>query len=83
MDKNKAELKEKLPKVYSKDLLEIIFMHPYTKIDFLVDKLGLHRDTAAKYLKELETIGILENIKIGRHKYFINVELFNILKKGI
>mgnify|MGYP005989662205 CR=1 FL=1 len=53
MDKNKAELKEKLPKVYSKDLLEIIFMHPYTKIDFLVDELGLHRDTAAKYLKEL------------------------------
>jgi len=83
MDKNKLELKEKLPKIYSKDLLEIIFMHPYTKIDFLVDKLELHRDTAAKYLKQLESIGLLESIKIGRNKYFIHIELFNILKKGI
>ena len=58
-------------------------MNPYTKIEFLVDILGLHRETASKYLKELEKIGILESIKIGRSKYFVNIALFKMLKKGI
>jgi hypothetical protein len=48
-----------------------------TKIDFLVDGLGLHRETASKYLKEIESIGILKSIKIGRGKYSINVKLFD------
>ncbi len=83
MDKTKEIIKEKLPKLYSKDLIEILFNHPYTKIDFLVNGLGLHRETASKYLKEIESIGILKSIKIGRGKYFINVELFDRLRKGI
>jgi Fic family protein len=58
-------------------------MHPYTKIEFLMNGMNLHRDTASKYLRELESIGILESIKIGRSKFFVNVELFDILKKGI
>jgi len=77
------KLKEKLPKIYSKDLVEILFMHPYTKIDFLVARLGLHRETASIYLREIEKLGILKSIKIGRSKYFINIKLFDILKKGI
>ena len=83
MNKTKAEIKEKLPKIYSKDLVEILFMHPYTKIDFLVDGLGLHRHTASSYLNGLEEIGIMQSIKLGRSKYFINVKLFDMLKKGI
>ena len=83
MNQTKHEIKEKLPKIHSKDLIEILFYHPYTKIDFLVDGLGLHRETASKYLKEIESIGILKSIKIGRGKYFINVKLFDRLRKGI
>jgi len=83
MDKAKVEIKEKLPKMYSKDLVEILFMHPYTKIEFLIVSLGLHRDTASKYLRELENIGFLESIKIGRSKYFVNKALFDMLKKGV
>ena len=83
MDKNKYEIREKLPKIYSKDLLEVIFMHPYTKIDFLVDLLGLHRETASKYLKALEKIGIFESVKIGRSKFFIHKELYALLQNGI
>ncbi|MBL0686198.1 MAG: Fic family protein, partial [Sulfurospirillum sp.] len=83
MDNTKEVIKDKIPKVYSKDLIEILFNHPYTKIDFLVDGLGLHRETASKYLKEIEAIGVLKSIKIGRGKYFIHVELYNRLKKGI
>ena len=83
MGETKQEIKEKLPKIYSKDLIEILFMHPYTKIEFLIDGLELHRDTASKYLRELEKIDILKSIKIGRNKYFINKALFETLKKGI
>ena len=83
MKKTKQEIQEKLPKIYSKDLIEILFSHPYTKIDFLVEELGLTRQTASKYLKELENIGILESIQIKNSKFYINLELFARLKKGI
>ncbi len=83
MGEAKDEIKEKLPKIYSKDLVEILFMHPYTKIEFLMSGMDIHRDTASKYLRELESIDVLESIKIGRSKFFVNKQLFNILKKGI
>jgi Fic family protein len=80
MQKTAKEIQEKLPKLYSKDLIEILFVHPYTKIEFLTDKMNLHRDTASKYLKELEKIGVLESVKIGRNKFYINVRLYDLLK---
>ncbi len=83
MQQTKATLKEKLPKIYSKDLLEVLFLHPYTKIEFLVDRLGLTRQTSSKYLKEIEKIGILQEVKIGRNRYFVNLELFDLLKKAV
>ena len=82
MIKTQDTISTKLPKIYSKDLVEILFMHPYTKIDFLVNRLNITRKTASKYLNELEHIGIVENIQIKNSKYFINVELFNLLRKG-
>ena len=78
----KKEIKSKLPKIYSKDLIEILFSHPYTKIDFLVEGLSITRKTASKYLQELEDIGILEMVKIGRSKFFVNNKLFRLLQKG-
>ena len=83
MKETKYTIREELPKIYSKDLIEILFSHPYTKIDFLVEGLNLHRETASKYLKELEKLGILKSIKIGRNKYFVNINLFNRLREGI
>jgi len=83
MGKTKEKIREERPKMYSKDLVEILFMHPYTKIEFLVNGLGMARQTASIYLKELEEMGILESVKIGRSKFFINKELFELLKKGI
>ena len=76
-------IQQKLPKIYSKDLVETLFLHPYTKIEFLVDRLNITRKTASKYLKELVSIGILKEIKIGRNRYFVNIELFEYLKKEI
>jgi Fic family protein len=83
MSVTQIKIREKLPKIYSKDLVEVLFLHPYTKIEFLVERLRLHRHTASKYLKELEKIGILKEVKIGRSRYFINIELFAYLKKAI
>jgi Fic family protein len=83
MIKTQDKISQEFPKIYSKDLVEILFMHPYTKIEFLVDRLNITRKTASKYLNELENIGILENIQIKNSKYFINIELFNLLRKGI
>ncbi len=82
MDATKEEIKSKLPKIYSKDLIEILFSHPYTKIEFLVEGLSITRKTASKYLQELEDISILEMVKIGRSKFFVNNKLFRLLQKG-
>ncbi len=79
----KEKIKTELPKIYSKDLVEILFMHPYTKIDFLVDGLGIYRDTAGRYLKKLEALGIIKSIKIKNSKYYINIELFDRLRQGL
>ena len=80
MGETKASMKENFPKFYSKDLLEILFKHPYTKISFLIDELGITRKTATNYLKELESYGLLESMKIGREIYFINSKLFKLLQ---
>jgi len=82
MQKTANEIQKNLPKIYSKDLIETVFIHPYTKIEFLTHRLNLHRDTASKYLKELEKIGILESVKIGRNRYYINVRLYDLLKNA-
>ena len=82
MKEIKQSLKEKLPKIYSKDLLELLFKHPYTKINFLVDELGVTRKTATSYLRAIENIGILESMKVGRDVYFVNKQLFSLLKNG-
>lgn len=83
MDNTKIRLRNELPKIYSKDLLEVLFIHPYTKIDMLVDNLGITRQTASKHLKELDSIGLLEERKIKNSKFYINKELFIMLQKGI
>ena len=68
------------PNVYSKELIELLFEQPYCKIQFVVDKGIAKRQTASEYLKELERIGILRKIKVGKENLFLNKKLFEILK---
>jgi Fic family protein len=75
------KVKENCPKIYSKELVEIIFENPYSKIDFLVNKLNINRKTASKYLKELEEYNFLSHLKIGKEILYINDSLMEILKK--
>ena len=82
MAKTKTHIKDNANKIYSKELVEIIFEHPYTKIDFLISRLGVTRQTASKYLKVLCDIKILKETNIGKYKYFINIELYSLLRKN-
>ena len=83
IQETKTALREKLPKLYSKDLLELLFKYPYTKIGFLVDVLGVSRKTAGLHLRAIENIGILESVKVGRDVYFVNKKLFELLQYGV
>lgn len=63
---------------YSHELLNTLFEHPYTKIEFVCTNTGINRQTASKYLQELADIGLLEAQKHGRTMYYINTKLRNI-----
>lgn len=75
------KVQEKAPKLYRKELVELLFEQPYSKIEFVVNKLGVERKAASRYLKELEAIGVLESQKVGRETLYINRELIEILKQ--
>lgn len=66
---------------YSHDLINILFKHPYTKIDFLERELKVHRNTAASYLNNLANKGLLTKLKIGKSNYYINTPLLKLLKE--
>lgn len=66
-------------KFYSQDLINNLFMHPYTKIEFIQNDLKVSRLTATKYLDILAKDGFLEKQKIGRANYYINLALNAIL----
>jgi len=82
LEKTIEKAKEKLPdRVYSKELIELLFEQPYCKIKFLVDKGIAKRQTAGDYLNELENIGILESKKSGREKLYLNTALYKLLSQ--
>jgi len=68
-------------KFYSQDLLNNLFKHPYTKIEFIENDLGVSRITASKYLTRLAKDGLLKKEKIGTGNYYINIKLIEILKQ--
>lgn len=79
----KGRLRKELPRIYSQDLLNNIFKHPYTKIEFLEKDLTVQRKTAAKYLNQLVEKGLLEKIRIGKSNFYINAPLYNLFKDGV
>lgn len=82
MDRYKKEIRTNYKKIYSQDLLNNLFKHPYTKIDFLEKDLGISRQTASKYLDALADGGYLKKEKIGRNNLYINVPLYEIFLKN-
>lgn len=73
-------VRRELPKIYSKELMERLFELPYCRIGDLVKRGIAKRQTAAKYLDELERIGLLISEQKGRDKLFLNLELEKALR---
>ena len=78
MQQYKHGIREQLPKIYRQELLNNLFKHPYTKIEFMMSELGVSRITATKYLEQLVEHGFLRKEKIGRSNYYINQPLFGL-----
>ena len=81
MEVMKEELKEKLPKLYSKELLETLFYEFYTKLPYIKKSLGVSERTAITYLEKLEENGFLTSEKIGRERIYKNERLFRVIKE--
>ena len=79
MDETANKTRTEIPKIYSRDLIEMIFKNPYCKIRFL-EEAGLgNRQTVSLYLRKLSEIQILRPLRIGREMYYINDQLVNVL----
>ena len=81
MSETGAEIQKKLPKVYSKDLMEVLFKLPYTKRAFLLSAGIGNLKTVGNYLNDLEKAGFLKSEYVGKEKLYLNAGLMNILKK--
>jgi Fic family protein len=75
----KQKMRAELPKIYSHDLLNNLFRHPYTKIEFVVEELQITRKTAAKYLDELVEVGLLKKHRIAKENFYLNISLYELL----
>jgi Fic family protein len=69
-------------KFYSQDLINNLFSHPYTRVEFAQRELGVSRVTATRYLDKLAEDGVLEKRRIGRNNYYVNRPLFALLGRG-
>jgi Fic family protein len=74
-------VREKLPKVYTHELLQVLFAQPYCRIENLVDRGVAKRQTASAYLKQLVEIGVLEELSYGREKLYMNTRLLQELNQ--
>ena len=74
----KHRIRKQFPRIYSQDLLNNLFRHPYTKISILQQDLNVSRLTATRYLDKLAAAGFLAKHRFGRSNYYINTPLVNL-----
>lgn len=77
----KQMIRTDIPKIYSQDLLNNLFRYPYTKIEYLMSDLEVSRNTAIRYLEQLEKFDLVKKKKVGRDNFYLNKSLINILIK--
>lgn len=80
MQEYKQRIKTEHSRIYSQDLINNLFRHPYTRIKWVKDDLNITRLTATRYLSKLVKMGLLEEIQRGRNKYYVNTRLFDLLQ---
>ncbi len=72
-------IKHALPKIYSHELVQVIFEQPYCRIVNLVEKGVAKRQTASVYLKQLAEIGVLNEVQVGKEKLFVHLKLIQLM----
>lgn len=81
MEETKIYVKNTLPKIYTRELVDLLFMQPYCRISNVVDSGIAKRQAGSEYLKKLAEINVLQVKEIGREKVFINPRFMHILLK--
>lgn len=81
LEETTERMRREAPAIYSRELAEVVFVRPYCRIAHVVEAGLAKRQTASVYLKELATIGILREHKIGREKIFLNPAFIDLLKQ--
>lgn len=79
MSEYKSRIKTDHPKLYSHELVNNLFRHPYTRIEYVIDEVGVGRQTAGRYLDKLAETGLLEKVKVAQSNYYINAPLVRLL----
>ena len=72
-------IQQELPKIYSWELVELLFRQPYCRIGNLVDADIAKRQTASVYLKQLCDLGVLKEVKSGRENLFVHPKYIELL----
>jgi Fic family protein len=75
-----AYVRESLPKIYSRELVDVLFEQPYCRIANVVEKGVAKRQTASEYLKKLVEIGVLTEMQAGKEKLFVHPTLMALLQ---
>jgi len=82
MQDYKERLRTQRPKIYSQDLLNNLFWHPYTKVEFVQLESNVSRPTAAKYLEAVVELGLLSKHRVGKENLYLNDALFELLSNA-
>lgn len=75
------QIRREAPGMYSKELVEVLFLYPYSKIEYVVERLAVDRRTASKYLRSVEKLGLLRSEQKWKETLFINTRLFDLLRQ--
>ncbi len=79
MDHDKQILRPLFGRIYKHELINHLFSHPYTKVDFMEAAMNVQRNAATRYLERIVGVGLLTKVKRGRTNYYINERLVNLL----
>jgi Fic family protein len=80
-DHTAEQVREQLPKIYTRELVDTIFQQPYCRISNLVDAGIAKRQTASEYLKKLASIGVLTEQQVGRERLFVHPKLIRLVSE--
>ena len=80
MDETIEFVRTHAPRIYTKELVEALYEHPYCKNEFVERVTGVERKAASRYLHQLAEVGVLTKRKVGRENLFINTNLMKLLQ---